>query len=295
MTNVYWEKEEFEDLVARSIVSLHEKEIQKECLKVPKFIKPNEKDIDELKKFGVYFPPEDRITSSFDVDMINDGLPKEASWGYDPNESYNNQKKNDLLMGEYFRLFYIKLMPNAPTSILDKNGFKYFGNNKVYKFLAFSSTEYKGFHLMKSYFYVTPDGKIFDTYARRNDGKLIITSHSSFGDDMTSDIGAGAVTIGLFQDRKYLWNVCANDGTAKATFGVYPEQIKSLFYSRELPLTETGRKRPILHWVASHHRRIKSGIDIDIKKHLRGCNEFIYQGTKFTITNPLKKSIIKEI
>ena len=100
-------------------------------------------------------------------------------------------------------------------------------------------------------------------------------------------------TLQFYQDRRFLWNVVAKENNSKATFGVYEEQIKSLFYSRELPLTETGRKRPILHWVASHQRRMKNGIDIDIEKHLRGCNEFIYQGTKFTITNPLKKPNLK--
>ncbi len=28
---------------------------------------------------------------------------------------------------------------------------------------------------------------------------------------------------------------------------------------------------------------------VDIEKHLRGINEFVYNGTKFIITQPLKK------
>ena len=38
--NMYWNEEEFEDLVSRSLVSLYENKINKICRKVPKFIKP---------------------------------------------------------------------------------------------------------------------------------------------------------------------------------------------------------------------------------------------------------------
>jgi len=57
-----------------------------------------------------------------------------------------------------------------------------------------------------------------------------------------------------------------------------------------LPLTVTGRKKPILHWVRAHQRRIKEGVDIDINKHLRGCCEFVMNDTKFCITLPHKQT-----
>lgn len=287
----YWEKEEFEDLVSKSLISMYETKIQKSCLKVPKFIKPTDEDIRHLRNFGSYFAPEDRYSSLNRIDLVNDGLPKEACWAYDPTGTYEGQPKEDLLEGEYFRLNYIKLINNVPLSILDKNGLRCnVKENKVYKVLAFSCTQNKGFHLMKSYVYVNTEGLSFDTYARSPKGKLITLAHGGLGEEI-SDIGWVNATVGFYQDRRYLWNVTANEGIAKATFGVYPEQIKSLFYAREMPMTETGRKRPILHWVAAHNRRIKSGIDVDIDTHLRGINEFVYQGTKFTITRPIKGEV----
>jgi hypothetical protein len=290
--NEYWKKEDFEDLLSRSLIAMFETKLQKECIKVPKFIKPNDKDIIQLRNFGAYFAPVDRCIVGGEIDLINDGLPKEAVWSYNPTRCYQGEQKKDLMEGEYFRSGYLRLIDKAPPGILNIQGLKYFGNHKIYKFLSFSTTEKNGLHLMKSYVSVDEKGQIYDTYARNGDGKLTITAHGSHGrddDSIVSDIGWTSAIIGFYQDRKHLWNVTANEGIAKATFGVYPEEVKSLFYARELPLTETGRKRPMLHWVVAHQRRLKKGIDIDIEKYLRGTNEFVYNGTKFTITRPIKE------
>lgn len=291
--NEYWHQEEFEDLVSRSLIALYENKMQKECLKVPKFIKPNDKDILQLRNIGAYFAPNDRAIMRDEIDLINDGLPKEAAWAYNPLDCGQGKQKKDLLKGEYFRLGYLRLLDKAPPGILNINGLKYFGNHKIYKFLSFSATQHDGMHLMKSYTSIDKNGQIYDTYARNGDGKLTTVAHGSMETDdsqepIISDIGWTSAIVGFYQDRRHLWNVTANEGIAKATFSVYPEEIKSLFYAREMPMTETGRKRPILHWVAAHQRRLKKGIDVDIEKHLRGINEFIYQGTKFSITRPIK-------
>jgi hypothetical protein len=299
MLNEYWEQEEFEDLVSRALIALYENKMQKECLKVPKFIKPNDKDITQLRNIGAYFAPNDRCIMGHEIDLINDGLPKEASWAYNPLECGSGKQKKDLLKGEYFRLGYLRLIDKAPTGILNIKGLKYFGKHKIYKFLSFSATEMNGMHLMKSYTSIDEEGQIYDTYARKQDGTLQTVAHGSMDIDedkesIISDIGWTSAVVGFYQDRRHLWNVTANEGIAKATFGVYPEEIKSLFYAREMPMTETGRKRPILHWVAAHNRRLKNGIDIDIEKHLRGINEFVYQGTKFIITRPIKNNSISQ-
>jgi hypothetical protein len=123
---------------------------------------------------------------------------------------------------------------------------------------------------------------------QRIDGRDLTGKQRDFTTTSASSV------IQFWQDRRYLWNVTAKEGIAKATFSVYPEQVKSLFYARDMPMTETGRKRPILHWVAAHNRRLKNGIDVDIDKHLRGINEFVYQGTKFVISRPLKGGLFTE-
>jgi hypothetical protein len=65
--------------------------------------------------------------------------------------------------------------------------------------------------------------------------------------------------------------------------------VKSLFFARELPITDTGRKRPILHWVRAHKRRIAERIEIDIEKYMRGTATMIMQGVEFEITKPQKR------
>lgn len=110
---------------------------------------------------------------------------------------------------------------------------------------------------------------------------------------------AAIKTINAWSDKRNLWQVktaeslLSSDRKTPLTLGVSSEHIKSLFYSRQAPLTMSGRKRPILHWVESHKRRLKEGIDIDIEKHLRGITGFEMDGFTFEITDPIKQTLIK--
>ena len=87
-------------------------------------------------------------------------------------------------------------------------------------------------------------------------------------------------------DRRFCWEIAADDGFAKASLGCTAEEVKSLLYARELPITTTGRKRPILHLVAAHRRRMKEGIDVDIKPFMRGVAEVTMGGTLFKVRAP---------
>ena len=64
------------------------------------------------------------------------------------------------------------------------------------------------------------------------------------------------------------------------------EEIKSLLYARSLPMTDTGRKRPILHLVEAHTRRLRNGTDINIDTFLRGTQIIDMYGTRFTVRPP---------
>ena len=97
-----------------------------------------------------------------------------------------------------------------------------------------------------------------------------------------------SLLVQMYNDNQYLWNVTAIEGDAKINVCCYRENIKSLFYARELPITETGRKRPILHWVRAHKRRLEKGVDIDIKRYLRGVTEIEMGKTKFIIAPPTR-------
>lgn len=102
-----------------------------------------------------------------------------------------------------------------------------------------------------------------------------------------------AYVVSIHNDRRYFWEVAATESfwdryPAKAMFSIDEEYIKSLFYARTIPITATGRLRPILHWVSAHKRRLKEGVDIDVKKHLRGVDAFEMHGVNFSITEPRK-------
>lgn len=195
----------------------------------------------------------------------------------------------------YVEISYLEKINSLPKPIQCKNQGKSYRLTKLW---MYNDDIIDGLN-----YYIVIDhlGNIYDTYWIREtynslgfSKKKLINSFTSQSENETSKAESietvdAHVAIQSYQDRRFLWNVTANEGIAKVTFGVYQEQIQSLFYAREMPMSETGRKRPILHWVAAHQRRIKKGIEIDIEKHLRGINEFVYNGTKFTITQPLKK------
>lgn len=68
--------------------------------------------------------------------------------------------------------------------------------------------------------------------------------------------------------------------------GMDKEQIKSVFYARSLPITKSGRLKPILHLVKAHKRRIKEGADVDINRHIRGIDSVKIGDLVFSIRPP---------
>lgn len=93
-------------------------------------------------------------------------------------------------------------------------------------------------------------------------------------------------TLQAQADRRFCWEISANEGFGKASLGCTSEEVKSLLYARQLPVTATGRKRPILHLVAAHRRRMLEGVDVDIKPFLRGVAEVTMDGTLFKVRGP---------
>ncbi|MGC6230508.1 hypothetical protein [Hafnia paralvei] len=82
------------------------------------------------------------------------------------------------------------------------------------------------------------------------------------------------------------WMITAKEDGGIVRLGCEDEEVKSLLYARKTPLTATGRKKPIMHLVEAHKRRIKNGTDIDISMHLRGLSSVVIGNTEFNITPP---------
>lgn len=275
MSKSIWDREEIEDIISRAFIGLYEtKDLgrKKWGKRINKIFK---NDIQFSRRLGCYFAPSDRVIIDGAIDIELDGLPTVASWS---DTTYRQSSNNDVR--DYITMYFAKKIDRLP------GGYKTNGHYAYYQCISWYPQIEGGVHLNKEFFGIDKNGMIH--FAEHGACARPFTMEEKYTSNLIL-----AATLQFWQDKRNLWNVQATDGKLKGTFGIYDDQIKSLFYARDLPQTATGRKSPILHWVTAHKRRMKNGVDIDIKKHLRGTSEFIMDGTKFTVTNPTKKHNLK--
>jgi hypothetical protein len=67
-------------------------------------------------------------------------------------------------------------------------------------------------------------------------------------------------------------------------FPVGVEAAFDLFAMREAPLTPSGRRRALAHWVSSHMRHVSVEKSTPVREHYRGVREFTMDGINVTIT-----------
>lgn len=239
---------------------------------------------------GVYMPGSQRSYWCGNFDVGVDEFPKEGCVWVSPDE-------ND---GETFAFAHVKALQGFSEDIItqcpmpvaryriSKIGYMQNGS-------PFEHEEGCKIASRVSYFAVNQDGSIWSCHDRKKLRREWGASWS-IHDDIYSGYHWGPGALSLLADRRFLWLVDTSEPLmhinwkAKLQFGVEPEMVKSLFYSRSIPLTATGRLKPILHWVEAHRRRIKSGIEIDINKYLRGTESFEMGGLNFDITSPTKRT-----
>lgn len=234
-------------------------------------------DYAPLVDYGVRFPWKERITLMGEIDMVSDEIPYNAVVNL-PSPA----------RGIYASAVYAQKV---------QTGFA-----KKYKALSGASHVFRvGMYLGFEY--------LAKSVAKDSEGDMETIVQPSYAGIFPDGTCVGCTlggrpsmhpalflsyVIGLHNDRRYFWEVQATeefwkDYPAKAMFSIDEEYIKSLFYARSVPLTNSGRLRPILHWVKAHKRRLKEGIDIDINKHMRGIDSFVMHDVKFSITQPRKK------
>lgn len=274
-TGAMWESDEFEDLVSRALIACYESKVYQEppvekghhfYLAPRAIVTP--RDFAIMRSAGPYFAPEDRYTLAEEYWHEIDGLPKTATWAFArPQDSAGH---TDLTRDAYLEIMSAEKIDRFPKGCVLLPG-RYIAKYRV------------------CHFYPNTSGKGIEAYALhvglKQSGRFVVEQLPE--NNSKSDVYVGAL-LGFNADRRFLWSVDAVEGGTRAGFGVYMEQVKSLFYARSIPLTKTGRRRPILHWVRAHQRRIKEGIDIDVTKHLRGITNFEMFGTNFQITQPVK-------
>jgi hypothetical protein len=282
----YWTKEEFEDRLTRAMIAVYDYhwnfEFPENELRPAHRLLPQEWSY--IKQKGLYFLPGDRYMDPNGLDLCNDGMPDYALLTI-PVDITKEKAESENVIHDYLRVGVVRKIKKIPPPYT----LTAFGIAKYMIYFISCKVE-GGCVFAKRPVIISQEGKIIpcDEIAW-NGVKLVRESLEKVEPDEFKVITmGGSLIFSGWADRRYLWNVAATDGNQKAMFGVYPSQIKSLFYCRKEPLSNTGRLRPILHWVRSHRRRLKKGIDIDIEKHLRGTNKFVMDGYEFNIERPIK-------
>ena len=67
-------------------------------------------------------------------------------------------------------------------------------------------------------------------------------------------------------------------------FPVPLDDYKEVFSHREGPLTPSGRRRSIIHWVSKHLRSKQGGGNSTVKRHVRGISSFTVDGLSVQVT-----------
>jgi hypothetical protein len=245
-------------------------------------------DIADLLLNGMYLPCVRRVTYAQQVDQRNDGLPDFAAV-FDVSDRGGRFGKGTVFVHQVRRVDRFPIGVAAPAA------------GAKFKYVCWERSDALNRH-EKRFFDGENDTLVaFDSYLTITPGDRVVHGLATRVKWQREAMFNAASTVwpamvfNAWADRHHLWQVRTQDHVIQhletpLTLGVAEEHIKSLFYARSLPVTETGRKRPILHWVKAHARRLAEGIDVDVRKHLRGITEFEMDGLRFAIVSPDKEN-----
>lgn len=266
-----WVQEDFEDLIASALIATYETKISNK-------IEVKKADIFYLRRKGVYIPSNTReVIYNEEKDQIEfdpslDGMPKS---GYIGLGSSDNIK--DCEFTGYFTGISFQEVGSLPK------GFTRQGAGKIYKQIVLV-TGNNGIDGRLGYFTVSKQGNILGCNMHGHDRTGHIVCENS---NVITEVGQwGAIAMSYTADSRFSWSITAIEHEAKAIIGCMKEEVKSLLYARSLPASATGRKRPILHLVEAHKRRMKNGTDIDITSFLKGSQTIEMNGTTFIVNPP---------
>lgn len=263
-----WTTEKFEEEVSSSLISLYESKLVHQRHNHPR-MRLTDSDLTKARKLGVYIPEPNRLIFLDAVDelyTLPDVATSTMSW-------VGKQEQDNTNMPGYRCNIMLEKVNNLPR------GFKRLGGGQLYKLSAMVAQETGGVDGHVSYVSVDKHGNVYNTDFSYNNNTR--TRHEP--KLLAQEKHAATYALNYWTDKVNTWSIVAQESEAKCEVGVEVEQIKSLLYARTLPVTSTGRKRPILHLVASHRRRMKEGIDIDISQYLRGIEKVEIGGTIFTV------------
>lgn len=285
----YWAQDDFEDTVAAALISCFETKIKKNRGAQPSDRLTQDR-LQMVRNSVPYIPSTSRLFDMNGIDdggplffdMKNDPLPVSGTMAWRPEMK---QRAKDL--GGYLLALHVRR-----ANSLGKNWHKR-ASGTLFEATIMSAIE-NGVEGERFFFNVTREGRVVAC-------KVQLTSASGYdasgrpikGLESDSDFlhereVYACMQLQALADRRFCWTITANENVAKAQLGCMQEEVKSLLFARNLPMTETGRKRPVLHLVEAHKRRMKSGIDVDISSFLRGQQTVEIGGTLFTVNPPTR-------
>ncbi len=268
--NPQWTSDAFEEEISASLISLYESKLVGQ-----KKIHPRQRIEDGVlaaaRKFGLYVPNPDRIIPDGVFD-IGYALPEKAALSVTAKKS----DRHDAING-YRHNFFIHRVDKMPPNFVRTGG------GVLYKLVSMAALDKGGVDGDVHYVSVDKLGNLHVADFRLGLDFMSASEPHILEEHKFNSL----VTLNFEADKINCWTIKAQESNACCTVSVGKEQVKSLLYARNLPVTATGRKRPILHLVTAHRRRLKEGTDIDIETFLRGVKTVEMNGTLFTVKPPL--------
>lgn len=268
-----WSADEFEDYVARLLIACYESKVKKNRL-----CDPSDRLVDErmawVRNIGPYIPSKTRILLPESIvcpevggfDVVNDFLPEHGVVAWQP---------TDATMAAVGGA-YIDMQSIRRVSQVGKNWQPVSSGTHYETFSITAGND--GVRGFRMFFTVTRDG-----------GIKLCQDKGAVGAEWGGQgmaLMRASYALNVTADERFCWSIAAHEKSAKARLGCMAEEVKSLLYARSLPMSETGRKRPILHLVESHKRRLRNGVDIDVSAFLRGQQVVEFGGTTFKVNPP---------
>lgn len=278
-----WSNDAFEETVTAALITCFETRIRKNSGAGPNTL--NEERAKIIRTSGPYVPGGDRVVIvGSDVgqhffDVANDPLPVSGCLALntagEPVEAHQ--------YGGWFRAMYVRQVKQMPRYWKRRSG------GQLYE-LIYMVSENEYVEGERFFFTVAKDGKIVACEQNITiDIGLFSGAYRTFGttlQEMAEIEVCAAATLQYLADKRFCWTIEAREQTAFVRMGCQEEEVKSLLYARTLPQTATGRKRPILHLVEAHKRRMRNGTEIDVSASARGVETVEIGGTSFTVRPP---------
>lgn len=294
MNEDYWSSGAFEHAVEACLIACYESKPKKNP-GAPPWDNLNLKRISVIRNEGPYIPSNSRVFLAPDpdencfFDIDNDPLPVKGCFAGITGGIIKDQNPDS-----YLTVFNVRKVTSLGKSWYRRSG------GALYEMLTMSAENRGHVAGERRFFTVDKAGAVKACGQRLITGKGYSPGRPTKIIEPSSDWVReteqwASFALQALADRRFCWVISAREQIAKAHLGCMKEEVKSLLYARSLPLTATGRKRPILHLVEAHKRRMKSGIDIDVSSFLRGTQTVVIGNTEFKVNPPsiLKGDITK--